>query len=82
MQSARNCGVIAAENGFRGLLTVSQFFHCARIKLIFERAGTHCYTVPTCLANWRTKKSSRLSREDFFVFREMVAFPFYFLYYR
>lgn len=82
VQSARNCGRIAREKGFRGLLTVSQYFHCARLKLTFERAGTHCYTVPTCSSKWNGRKPTRLSREDFFLFREAVAFPFYFLYYR
>jgi vancomycin permeability regulator SanA len=80
--SARNCQQIARERGFRGLLTVSQYFHCARVKLIFERAGTHCYTVPTSSSRRQEGKGNRLSREDFFLLREAVAFPFYFLYYR
>jgi vancomycin permeability regulator SanA len=80
--SARNCGRIARQHDFRGLLTVSQFFHCARVKLIFERAGTHCYTVPTCLSRWNEGGGARLSRENFFLLREALAFPFYLLYYR
>ena len=55
-QSAVNCGQIARENGFTNVLTVSQSFHCARIKLIFERAGTHCYTVPAGSSGGRTTK--------------------------
>jgi uncharacterized SAM-binding protein YcdF (DUF218 family) len=81
VESARNCGRIARENGFQGLLTVSQYFHCARVKMIFERAGTYCYTVPTC-ARRDAPKQQGLAREGFFVFREACAFPFYFLYYR
>jgi len=80
-QSARNCGRIARENGFRGLLVVSQYFHCARVRMIFERAGTFCYTVPTC-SRRDVSPNSGLTREGFFVFREACAFPFYFLYYR
>ncbi len=81
-ESAFNCGRIARENGFRGLLTVSQYFHCARVKMIFKRFGAECYTVPTCSSQTSTGGVSRLSRESFFLFREVVAFPFYFLYYR
>ncbi len=79
--SARNCGRIARENGFQGLLIVSQYFHCARVKMIFERAGTCCYTVPAC-ARRDAPERPGLAREGFFVFREAFAFPFYFLYYR
>lgn len=75
--SARNCRRIARENGFRRLLTVSQDFHCARIKLIFEREGMPCYTVPAGMLGERT----RLLRERFFLLREVFAYPFYFLYY-
>ena len=80
-QSARNCGRIARENGFRALLTVSQYFHCARVKMIFERNGSYCYTVPTC-SNEQVKAAGALTRDTFFLLREAVAFPFYFLYYR
>jgi vancomycin permeability regulator SanA len=79
--SARSCGRIARENGFRGLLTVSQYFHCARVKMIFQRAGTYCYTVPARSRGGESRRGG-LAREGFFLFREAVAFPFYFLYYR
>jgi vancomycin permeability regulator SanA len=72
--SARNCGAIARAHGFQRLLVVSQYFHNARVKLIFEREGTPCYTVP---AHYRP-----LLREGYFLLRETIAFPFYFLYYR
>lgn len=81
VRSARNCGRIAREKGYRTLLTVSQYFHCARVKMIFERNGSSCYTVPTC-SNERVKASGALARDTFFLLREAVAFPFYFFYYR
>ncbi len=71
--SAQSCGEIARKRGFRKLLVVSQYFHNARVKLIFERVGTPCYTVP---APYRP-----LVREGFFLLREAVAFPFYYLFY-
>ncbi|MBN1441215.1 MAG: YdcF family protein [Planctomycetes bacterium] len=76
--SARNCGQIARERGFKSLLTVSQHFHCARIKLIFEREGTPCYTVPA----GSLFDGTRLLREKFYLLREVLAFPFYYIYYR
>ena len=81
VDSARNCGRIARENNFSGLLTVSQYFHCARVKMVFERAGTYCYTVPSC-SRRGAPTGGALAREGFFLFREACAFPFYFLYYR
>ncbi len=80
-RSARNCGRIAKERGYRTLLTVSQYFHCARVKMIFERNGISCYTVPTC-SNMKVKASGALTRDTYFLFREAVAFPFYFFYHR
>jgi len=80
-QSARNCGRIAREHGFKTYLTVSQYFHCARVKMIFERNGSSCYTVPTC-SNEEVRAAGALTRDTFFLLREAVAFPFYFLYYR
>jgi vancomycin permeability regulator SanA len=67
--SARNCGEICRENGFRKLLVVSQYFHNARVKLIFEREGTPCFTVP---AHYR-----ELVRERYFLLRETIAFLSY-----
>ena len=64
--SARNCGAFARANGFRKLLIVSQYYHNARVKLMFEREFSPCFTVP---AQYR-----RLAREPYFVFRETFAF--------
>ncbi|HLU48372.1 MAG TPA: YdcF family protein [Planctomycetota bacterium] len=73
--SARNCGEIARRYGFGELLTVSQDWHCARIKLIFERAGTPCFTVPAAKG-----ENAPIVRPSFFLFREILAYPFYFIY--
>lgn len=81
--SAVGCRALLRQHGFRHLLAVSQYFHCARVKMIFEREGVPCSTVPTC-SPVRTASTPprRLSREGFFLFREAVAFPFYMVYYR
>ena len=83
-RSAENCAWIAKTNGYSKLLTVSQYFHCARVKMIFERnltRGSTCYTVPTC-SNERVKASGALHRDTYFLLREAVAFPFYFFFHR
>jgi vancomycin permeability regulator SanA len=80
--SALSTGAIQRNRGFERLLAVTQYFHCARVKLIFDREGTSCYTVPTCAAGLLPGATSRLSREGFFLLREAIAFPFYLLYYR
>jgi vancomycin permeability regulator SanA len=72
--SAQNSRRIAEEMGFsRKLLVVSQYYHNARVKMVFEREGTVCYTVP---AQYR-----RLAREPYFLLREVIAFPIYYLCY-
>lgn len=76
--SARNCRVIAEDYGFRELLTVTQYFHCARVKLIFEREGMPCFTVPT----GSLVGGGRLLRGNFYLLREALAYPFYLLYHR
>ncbi len=85
LASARNCQRIASEVGFKRLLAVTQYFHCARVKLLFERAGLECFTVPTSSSrNPRGGEDDyvpvKLSREGFFLLREVIAFPFYFLF--
>ncbi|MGQ9589751.1 MAG: YdcF family protein [Planctomycetota bacterium] len=79
MASAARCRELAREYGFEEVLAVTQYFHCARVKMVFEREGVRCRTVPA-----RTLGSGgrRLARELFFVFRELIAFPFYLIYYR
>ncbi len=81
--SAQSVGAIQSRFGFEHLLAVTQYFHCARVKLIFDREGTSCNTVPTCSTDpdWRPSPA-KLSRESFFLLREAVAFPFYMIYYR
>ena len=81
--SALGVGEIQRSRGFQRLLAVTQYFHCARVKLIFDRVGTSCFTVPTCSAAAGAAESTvKLSRELFFVLREAVALPYYLVYYR
>jgi len=81
--SASRCAAIAQEFGLESFLAVTQYFHCARVKLIFEREGLECHTVPTCaLSRDLPGESIPLSREGFFLLREAFAFPFYLVYYR
>ena len=72
-ESARNCVRIANTFGFGPLIVVSQYFHNARVKMIFERSGLECYTVPA-------NPSRRFRREPYFLLREAVAYPYYLLF--
>jgi vancomycin permeability regulator SanA len=74
--SALNCRAIAKERRFDALLAVSHDYHCARIKLIFEREGMPCFTVPA------GRKSGKVPPfwPKFYLFREILAYPFYFVY--
>ncbi len=85
LASARNCQKIATEVGFESLLAVTQYFHCARVKLLFERAGLNCFTVPTSSSLNRREGEAdyvpvKLSREGFFLLREVILLPIYFLF--
>ena len=88
--SALGSGAIARERGFREILAVTQYFHCARVKLVFDREGTPCRTVPTCSLRRdltgaippADSARPRLAREGFFLLREAMAFPFYLVYHR
>ena len=72
-ESARNCVRIANSFGFGPLIVVSQYFHNARVKMIFERSGLECFTVPA-------DPNRRFQRESYFLFREAVAYPYYLLF--
>ena len=71
--SAVNCREIARKHDLSSFFVVSQYFHNARIKMIFERSGVQCYTVPA-------NDGQPLARNRFFLFREAVAFPYYLLF--
>jgi len=71
--SAINCRGVATAKELDSFFVVSQYFHMARVKMIFERNGLPCYTVPADLTH-------PLQRERFFLFREAVAFPVYLLF--
>lgn len=78
--SAENCRLLAEEWGFDSFLAVTQYFHCARVKLAFDRQAIPCRTVPTCSSRAPdAPQGARLSRETFFLLREAIAFPFYWL---
>lgn len=81
-ESAAGCRKIADVWGFKRLLAVTQYFHCARVQLAFERADLVCRTVPTCSLEQNERGPVRLSRESFFLLRETLAFPFYWLFRR
>jgi uncharacterized SAM-binding protein YcdF (DUF218 family) len=87
--SALGAGAIARSRGFEEVLAVTQYFHCARVKLVFDREGTPCRTVPTCSlrrdltgAPPSVPDRPRLAREGFFLLREAMAFPFYLVHHR
>ena len=74
-RSALNCAALVRQQHLTSLLVVSQYYHNARVKLIFERVcGVPCYTVPA--------RHRFLDREIAFVFREVIAFPYYMLVYQ
>ncbi len=56
----------------RRVIAVSHYYHLARIKLSAGRLGIACWTVPC-------RMSRGLSREPYFVAREMAAFGAYYL---
>ncbi len=70
--SAVNCRRIIEERGFKKVFVVSQYYHNARVKLIFERENVPCYTVPAV--------GPSLTREPFFVMREVFAYAYYMLF--
>ncbi|MCH2375034.1 MAG: YdcF family protein [Planctomycetes bacterium] len=82
LASAKSCRDLADTLGFKRVLAVTQYFHCARVKLIFERQGISTFTVPTSSSRNRENDIApiKLSRESFFLFREAIAFPYYFLF--
>lgn len=81
--SASNVARLRAAHSLDRLLAVTQYFHCARVKMIFDREGATCLTVPTASTSFAWWNSpARLSREGFFLLREAIAFPFYMIYYR
>lgn len=71
--SAVNCRVILEREGFQRVFVVSQYYHNARVKLIFERENVPCYTVPA--------RGPSLKREPFYLMREVLAYAYYMLFY-
>ena len=71
-RSARSCAAIARRHGIRKVMVVSHYYHNARVKLAFERQGLSCLTVPA-------RQERPLRRELWYLLRECLAFPFYYL---
>jgi uncharacterized SAM-binding protein YcdF (DUF218 family) len=44
--TVRDVSAIARERGLGSVLAVSHYFHLPRVKLLFERSGLSCFTVP------------------------------------
>ena len=70
--SALNCAVICRRYGFERVMVVSQYYHLARSKLIFERQGLRVLTVPARIGGQVRKNLYQLLRET-------AALPYYYL---
>ena len=60
----------ASERGIRSFLSVTHYFHQPRVKLLAERQGMRCFTVPAQMPR-------RLLLEAYYVLREVPAFLCY-----
>jgi vancomycin permeability regulator SanA len=76
------CAQIARDRGIRSVLAVTQYFHCARVKMALEREGLACDTVPAAPLRDASGQPVRLSREGFFLLREVIAVPYYLIHAR
>ena len=70
--SAVNCARICRRYGFRKVMVVSQYYHLARTKLIFERQGISVLTVPA-------RVGGRIRKNLYYLLRETAALPYYYL---
>ena len=70
--SVADTKVMAADHGFKHLIAVSHFYHLARIKLAYARAGLNVITVPA-------KESRIIPQTPRIVAREIPAFWLYYL---
>jgi vancomycin permeability regulator SanA len=71
-QSAVNCAALLRRDGYTTAMLVSQYYHLARTKLIFERRGVQVRTVP---AGTGVKMPAHLYN----LLREAAALPYYYL---
>ncbi len=72
--SAVNCAALFRRYGWRRVMIVSQYYHLARAKLIFERQGLSVLTVPA-------RPGGRIRTSLYYLVREAVALPYYYLCY-
>jgi vancomycin permeability regulator SanA len=63
---------LASRHGLGRVLAVSHYFHLARIKLLAERRGLRCFTVPA------DEGPTRLRGTPYYVLREAAALAYYF----
>lgn len=70
--SVESVGALAERMEIRRVLAVSHYFHLARIKLLAERRGLRCFTVPA------DEGATRLLGTPYYVLREAAALAFYF----
>ena len=68
--SAANSRTIMAQQGWRRALVVSHYYHLARCKAAFTRAGVRAVTVPAHMPQ-------RMRREPYFLLRECAAYLVY-----
>jgi uncharacterized SAM-binding protein YcdF (DUF218 family) len=60
------------EEGLSRALVVTHYYHEPRAKMLFDRAGIAAFTVPATM-------SRRLTKEPYFLMREVVAYYHSFL---
>jgi vancomycin permeability regulator SanA len=70
--SALNCAAILSAGHVHRIMLVSQYYHLARAKLIFERQGLIVLTVPA-------KVGGKIRKNAHYLLRETVALPYYYL---
>ncbi|CAG0998881.1 hypothetical protein PHYC_02741 [Phycisphaerales bacterium] len=73
-RTVRNTGAILTPELGRAprVIAVSHDYHLARIKITFQRAGIHAFTVPAA-------ESRTLARKPLFITREVAALCLYYL---
>ncbi len=71
-RSALNCAGLCRRHGVTTAMVVSQYYHLARTKLLFERQGLQVRTVPA-------RGGGGISADVAGVLREAAALPYYYL---
>ncbi len=70
--SALNCGTLCRRYELQRVMVVSQYYHLARSKLIFERQGLTVLTVPA-------RVGGKVKQNLYYLLRESLALPYYYL---